>query len=583
MAGHALQSLRDSGYTLPAAIGEVIDNSLEANANRIQILLVEGEGSRGKRHVHQVIAVDDGDGMPSDILQHYLQVGFSTRYMSTTTIGKYGVGAKLAALNFGRRIDVWSNADGAGGWEHVCFDLDDAMADEAAGRDVGIDPPDSTPIPEDVRDILPSGTGTVVVWSKVERLEQGRWAADVNALRVDVEKELARMFRKFLEGGITIEVNGRKLQPHDPLFLMSGSWADARLHAYYNGKDGAELAKDLGFRWPENKKGEPEVPQHFPARVIADEPVQVPGTKSDVRLVVTVYPPQVVRKRGAGRDKLNQDLRVPENEGAISFVRLGREINYTNVPRIFPRGVEEPDRFIGIEVSFTPDLDPYFGVRNVKRGVEPHYELRDALRARLQKYVMEARTHIDEIWGAVSKESREHENEHSDTAKAAADVNRVLPKGRVNTEEAEDETARERELEKLAEDTGRTGPDAKKEYVQRVRDLPFVVESVDWPGTNFIDVQHFSHQVIIRLNTRHVFYQEMWQPIKDLAEATPGTISGAEANSVARRTIEALTLLLIAYGKAESMDQDPHERFGDLRMFWGQFLSSLMTKVKGTV
>ena len=36
------------------------------------------------------------------------------------------------------------------------------------------------------------------------------------------------------------------------------------------------------------------------------------------------------------------------NKGCISFVRLDREINYTPVPRIFPRGVENPDRFIEI-------------------------------------------------------------------------------------------------------------------------------------------------------------------------------------------------------------------------------------------
>ena len=38
--------------------------------------------------------------MGLDVLHHYPQIGYSTRYMSNTTIGKYGVGAKLAALNY---------------------------------------------------------------------------------------------------------------------------------------------------------------------------------------------------------------------------------------------------------------------------------------------------------------------------------------------------------------------------------------------------------------------------------------------------------------------------------------------------
>ncbi len=51
----------------------------------------------------------------------------------------------------------------------------------------------------------------------------------------------------------------------------------------------------------------------------------------------------------------------------------------------------------------------------------------------------------------------------------------------------------------------------------------------------------------------------------------------------AKRTIEALTLLIIAYGKAESMDENPRERYGDLRIYWGQFSESLMGKVKDII
>src|SRR4051812_26507120 len=103
--GQALESLRDSGHSLPTALGEPIDNSLEARANNIYIHLGESDNPKGKKHVHKITIADDGDGMDESILHQYLQLGFSTRYMRTDTIGKYGVGAKLAALNFARRID----------------------------------------------------------------------------------------------------------------------------------------------------------------------------------------------------------------------------------------------------------------------------------------------------------------------------------------------------------------------------------------------------------------------------------------------------------------------------------------------
>lgn len=569
LTGQALRSLRDSGYSLPAALGEVVDNSLEANANHIGVRLDEAQ-EKGKRHIHRIAVSDDGNGMDDYTLQHYLQIGFSTRYMSTSTIGKYGVGAKLAALNFGRRIDVWSRDDAAKPWRHTFFDLDALSDAEKRGEPVGIEPPDEEPVPNDLIEMLPPGTGTLVVWSRVDRLEEGRRAPDATALRVDVEKEFSRMFRYFLDGGININVNGTDLLPHDPLFLMKDTWADKVLNEHV-----ARLAKAARA---DGEEREPE-PRHFGAQTIATEAIKVGG--SEAKATLTLYPSEVTRQRGRGNDDLAKRLRVPENEGAISFIRLDREINYTNVPRIFPRGVEDADRFFGIEIAFTPELDDYFGVRNVKRGVEPHDELRNKLRAFLQKYLPEARVKLDESWGQAAQEAKEHRGEHTEILEAVKDVDRVLPKSRVK--ESADEKERDRAWDDLARDVVGNDEETKASYLERVKELPFVIESVDFPGSVFMDIQHVDRKVLIRLNTRHRFYREMWEPIKSIAERDAGSVSPEEAVRTARRTLEALTLMVVAYGKAESMDEAPREHFGELRIHWGGFLDTLMGKIKGVL
>src|SRR5438552_9920349 len=130
-------------------------------------------------------------------------------------------------------------------------------------------------------------------------------------------------------------------------------------------------------------------------------------------------------------------LRVPENLGSISFVRLEREINYTNVPRILPGGILDQDRFIGIEVRFAPELDDYFGVRHVKRGVEPRADLRDQIRKLLAKYIPEARERLQERWGKVAREEQEHTGEHAAITDAVKDANLTLPKSRVKQTETE--------------------------------------------------------------------------------------------------------------------------------------------------
>ena len=220
-------------------------------------------------------------------------------------------------------------------------------------------------------------------------------------------------------------------------------------------------------------------------------------------------------------------------------------------------------------------------MRNVKRGVEPHGELREELKKLLSKHLVTARRGIDEIWGEVARKSRQHEGEHAAVVAAAKNADRTMPKGRAMGPESPE--AQLEVLEDLARDVHGDDEAARQAYLERIRDLPHVIESVDWAGNTFLDIKHLPGKVIIRLNTRHRFYREMWEPLKAISDSDASAVTGAEAVQAARRSIEALTLLLIAYGKAESMDENPGERYGDLTSYWGQFLSTLMTKVKGVI
>lgn len=568
-AGQALLSLRDSGHDLPTALGEVLDNSVEAQASTIRVELRESTNAKGKKLVHEIAISDDGTGMDRDTLWHYPVVGHSTRYMSTSTIGKYGVGAKLAALNFGKRIDVWSRRSGEHPWLHVHFDLDEAIEAERDGDDhgAGIAEPVQELPPENLRHLLPDGSGTLVLWSKVDRLEEGRLAPNFNELRNEVTKDLSRMFRAFLDQGTVIEVNEVRLLPHDPLFVMENTWGDKVLSDH--------LAKTEGRKSGGRRR------EHFPATKIWEEEITIAGAGGAAAKVrIYLLPPLALQKRGKGDSELARKLRIPENEGAISFLRRGREISYTNVPRIFPRGVQDPDRYIGIEVSFEPVLDQYFGVRHVKRGVEPQGDLRDKLRAVLKKYLPEARKKLDEHWGAVGKKERATDGPHAAIIGAVQPVATTMPIGRA-PQKTEEQVADE--LADLAEDAH---PDAseqeKKEYIEKTKALPFVIEDVPWPGKDFVDVRLLGNQVIVRLNTRHRFYKEIWEPLKEIAETDPGSVSGVDAVKAAKRAVEGLTLMVLAYGKAMSMSPSPSD-YDDLTSYWGQFIDTLMGKVSGVV
>lgn len=69
----------------------------------------------------------------------------------------------------------------------------------------------------------------------------------------------------------------------------------------------------------------------------------------------------------------------------------------------------------------------------------------------------------------------------------------------------------------MASDTGRKTEEEKREYKEKAKGLPFIVESVDIPGTALLDIAHTSETTFIRLNTRHRFYREMYQPLRALS------------------------------------------------------------------
>ena len=195
-----------------------------------------------------------------------------------------------------------------------------------------------------------------------------------------------------------------------------------------------------------------------------------------------------------------------------------------------------------------------------------------------------ARTEIQNLWGAAANISAEADGEHSSILEAVKKAERTLPKARGPRLDLDRD---KNLLDKLAEDVGHRDSDSKIDYLSRISELPIVVESVDFPGMSFIEIQHLSHQIIIRLNIRHPFYQDLWQPIREIADAPAGSISGDDATRAARRTIEALTLLIVAYAKAESMNVDPdeyaglrHDWAGSFELSWGKSRTCCSARVQ---
>ena len=207
---HALLSMRDSDFDAYSAYGEVVDNSIQAGAKKVKIRLKSATASkkRNYEYVEWIAFGDDGVGMDADVLRRCLQLGYSTRYNDRSGIGRFGVGATLAAINQCKRVDLYSKQASAE-WLWTYIDIDEITSEPP--RFTSIPVPTHKAIPNEQADLVDDDSGTLVVWSKYDRQPESS-PKIVNEMHV----WMGRTYRRFLRKGLMLEINNAPVFVIDP-------------------------------------------------------------------------------------------------------------------------------------------------------------------------------------------------------------------------------------------------------------------------------------------------------------------------------------------------------------------------------
>jgi len=110
--GQALLAMRNAPYTTESALAELIDNSIQAGAGYISVIISEGlkEDKNGaiKKRLDNIAVFDNGDGMDSELIQNCLAVGFSRNRLDPEGLGKFGYGMLIGSLSQSFRVEVYS-------------------------------------------------------------------------------------------------------------------------------------------------------------------------------------------------------------------------------------------------------------------------------------------------------------------------------------------------------------------------------------------------------------------------------------------------------------------------------------------
>ena len=336
-AARLTESLRDIGYDFPAAVADIVDNSIMAGASRVDIVVeFDGEDS-------SVVIADDGAGMTVNGLTEALRYG-SRRTYSARDLGRYGLGLKTASLSQCRSVTVVTKKSTAAGRISVrTLDLDlIAEWDEW----LVVEPP-RDPTVTGARERLADGSGTVVIWRKLDRVlpekrPDGGWARRrLEAMAVKTAEHLGIVFHRYLEGtedrDLVLTVNGEKVQPWNPFALGE--------------PDRAELAL-----------------QRFEV-VVGD----VTGT---VTLQRYILPARDQFSSVEQFEKLSGPLNWNRQQGLYIY-RAGRLVQWGGWNGI--RGIDEHTKLARAALDFDTDLDSVFHINVAKMRVTIPPQLRQML------------------------------------------------------------------------------------------------------------------------------------------------------------------------------------------------------------
>ena len=237
-------STRAIGYTTSAAVADLIDNSISANASRIQIQFVSGKNSF-------ISILDDGAGMSPEALRQAMKYGSGNPWKerSPSDLGRFGLGLKTASLSQCRKLTVASKRDGI--ISAFCWDLDHVI-EAKAWELLELDEEDILQLPQ-IGELQRLNEGTIVLWDKLDKIFVGDDNKEQGLLLKikEVEEHLSLTFHRYLQGEqglkkLTITSNGIPLKPTDPFFIArSDEMPSERISVHYINQNGEDAVDNV--------------------------------------------------------------------------------------------------------------------------------------------------------------------------------------------------------------------------------------------------------------------------------------------------------------------------------------------------
>lgn len=209
-----IESTRAIGYSLEAAIADIVDNSIAANATQIDVFFFPIDDE-------YIAIVDNGDGMGDEAITVAMQYGSKNpkEIRAENDLGRFGLGLKTASLSQCKELTVVSKQNGCLVGRRWDIDF---VAREKKWSLLILDNDEINSLPH-IDKLMKYDTGTLVLWSNLDRLKLGeiRFEQAMGRRFDDVRKHLQLVYHRYLtfERGynkVDIRMNSNPVIPSDP-------------------------------------------------------------------------------------------------------------------------------------------------------------------------------------------------------------------------------------------------------------------------------------------------------------------------------------------------------------------------------
>lgn len=209
-----MESTRAIGYSLEAAIADIIDNSITAHAATVKLFFFPIDKE-------YVAILDDGTGMDYTKINTAMQYGSQNPKdkRAGDDLGRFGLGLKTASLSQCKTLTVVSKQKD----QIECRQWDlDYVAQSEEWRLKILEDDELLMLPE-INKLLEYENGTLIIWQNLDRmkLSAGNLEKTMGRYMDDARMHLSLVYHRYLRGErgirkLDIYFNNVKIAPMDP-------------------------------------------------------------------------------------------------------------------------------------------------------------------------------------------------------------------------------------------------------------------------------------------------------------------------------------------------------------------------------